>query len=187
MHSADKNYVSRGGDKLSGAAAKLKLDFRNKIVLDVGSSTGGFTDYALNYGAAKVIAVEAGTNQLHPALRDNPKVSLYEKTDIRNFEVSLKPDIILIDVSFISLRQVLPAAAKLAHKETQIIALLKPQFEAVPKDLNKGVIKNDTLRRRIIKDFESWVKKYFIIRAKADSGIAGTKGNLERFYLLSKV
>lgn len=211
MNSADKNYVSRGGDKLAGATVKLGLDFKDKIVLDVGSSTGGFTDYALKHGAAKVMAVEAGTNQLHPSLRDNPKVSLHEKTDIRslrlqerikNNELSIKnksihnskfiilnspPDIILVDVSFISLRRVLPAVAKLAHKETQIVALLKPQFEAAPKDLNKGVVKNDTLRRRILKDFELWVKNYFNIKAKADSEIAGTKGNLERFYLLSKV
>ncbi|MBX4190695.1 TlyA family RNA methyltransferase [Candidatus Saccharibacteria bacterium] len=185
MSSAESGqYVSRAGDKLAGAGATLNIDFKNKVVLDVGSSTGGFTQYALSKGAAKVMAVEVGTNQLHPSLRLDPRIKLHEKTDIRDFKTAEKPDIILIDVSFISLRQVLPVIAKLSSKDTQIVALLKPQFEAEAKDLNKGVIKNDSMRRQIIKEFEVWAKKYFIIKAKTDSQVAGTKGNLERFYLL---
>jgi 23S rRNA (cytidine1920-2'-O)/16S rRNA (cytidine1409-2'-O)-methyltransferase len=179
-------YVSRAALKLESVAGKLKLDFKGKVVLDVGSSTGGFTDYALKHGSAKVIAVDVGTNQLHPSLRANPKVELHEKTDIRGFKTRAKPDIILIDVSFISLRQILPAVSEIAGKNTQVVAMLKPQFEAGAKDAHKGVIKNDSIRRRILKDFEEWAKNYFIIKLKADSEVAGARGNRERFYLLFK-
>ncbi len=184
--SQQEQYVSRAALKLASVAGLFKLDFSNKTVLDVGSSTGGFTDYALKQGAAKVIAVDVGTEQLHPSLRDNKRIELHEKTDIRNLKLNLKPDITLIDVSFISLRQVLPAVAALASDTTQIVAMVKPQFEASSKEVNKGVIKNDTIRRQILKDFESWAKNMFIMQAKADSQVAGAKGNKERFYLLKK-
>jgi 23S rRNA (cytidine1920-2'-O)/16S rRNA (cytidine1409-2'-O)-methyltransferase len=180
-----EQYVSRAALKLESVAVKLKLSFKNKVILDVGSSTGGFTDYALKQGAAKVIAVDVGSDQLHPTLRANPKVELHEKTDIRDFKTGA-PDIFLIDVSFISLRQILPVIAKLGDKNTQIVAMLKPQFEAGARDVHKGVIKNDSIRRRILKDFETWIKDNFIIEAKADSEVTGAKGNLERFYLLTK-
>ncbi len=180
----EEQYVSRAALKLAGASNKLGLNFRDKTVLDVGSSTGGFSDFALKNGASKVIAIDVGTDQLHPSLRTNPKIEIYEKTDIRDLTLSIKPDIILIDVSFISLRQVLPAIAELSSKSTQIIAMLKPQFETGSQDEHKGVIKNDAIRRQILKDFEVWTKKYFIIEAKADSEVKGAKGNLERFYLL---
>jgi 23S rRNA (cytidine1920-2'-O)/16S rRNA (cytidine1409-2'-O)-methyltransferase len=180
-----EQYVSRAALKLESVAVKLKLSFKNKVILDVGSSTGGFTDYALKQGAAKVIAVDVGSDQLHPTLRANPKVELHEKTDIRDFKTGA-PDIFLIDVSFISLRQILPVVAKLSDKNTQIVAMLKPQFEAGARDVHKGVIKNDSIRRRILKDFETWIKDNFIIEAKADSEVTGAKGNLERFYLLTK-
>ncbi len=179
-------YVSRAALKLAGAADQLGLDFEDKVVLDVGSSTGGFTDYALQRGAARVIAVEIGTDQLHPSLRVNPRVELHEKTDIRDFIPDEKPQIILIDVSFVSLRQILPAVSKLAGKNSQVVAMVKPQFEAKAKALNHGVIKNDSIRRQVLKDFEFWVKRYFVVLDKTDSRIAGMKGNLERFYLLQK-
>ncbi|HET7827866.1 MAG TPA: TlyA family RNA methyltransferase, partial [Candidatus Saccharimonadales bacterium] len=182
-----EQYVSRAGLKLAGAAHDLKLNFKNKTVLDVGSSTGGFTDYALQHGAKKIIAVDVGTDQLHPSLRDNPKIELHEKTDIRDFSLAEIPDIILIDVSFISLRHTLPAVARLADSNTEVIAMLKPQFEASLREVNKGVIKNDTMRRKIIKDFESWLAAAWRVINKADSEVAGTKGNRERFYLLAKV
>jgi 23S rRNA (cytidine1920-2'-O)/16S rRNA (cytidine1409-2'-O)-methyltransferase len=181
-----EQYVSRAALKLAGAAGALGLDFKDNVVLDVGSSTGGFTDYALKHGAQKVVAVDVGTGQLHPSLHNNPRIELHEKTDIRDFKLSQTPDIVLADVSFISLRQILPAIAKLASKQTQIAAMLKPQFEASPKDVSKGVIKNDSIRRQILKDFELWAKDQFAVKAKADSQVAGAKGNLERFYLLVK-
>ncbi len=182
----EERYVSRAALKLESVVAKLKLDFKNKVVLDVGSSTGGFTDYVIKHGAAKVVAVDVGTDQLHHSLRANPKVELHEKTDIRYFKTDICPDLAFIDVSFISLRQILPSVRELALPNTQIVAMVKPQFEAGARDINKGVIKNDSIRRRILKDFEEWSKKYFIIQAKADSDVSGSKGNLERFYLLRK-
>ena len=105
----EEQYVSRAALKLESVARKLKLDFTNKTVLDVGSSTGGFTDYALKHGAIKVIAVDVGTGQLHLSLRSDSRVELHEKTDIRDFSTAQQLDIIMIDVSFISLRLILPA------------------------------------------------------------------------------
>lgn len=181
-----ERYVSRAGLKLASVAEALRLDFRGKTVLDVGSSTGGFTDYALQHGAAKVIAVDVGTNQLHPSLRDHPKVELHEKTDIRQLRANQKIDLVVADVSFVSLREILPAVARLSSKETQIVAMVKPQFEASQGLLNKGIIKNEKLRRGILKEFENWARQDFVIVGKADSAIAGSKGNRERFYLLRK-
>ena len=181
----DEQYVSRAGLKLASVAEILKLDFRGKIVLDVGSSTGGFTDYSLRRGAKKVYAVDVGTDQLHPSLQGHPKIELHEKTDIRKFYKKQKPDIVVIDVSFISLREILPhILAELSSPQTQIVAMVKPQFEAGKDQTNKGIIKNDAVRRQILKDFELWAQGLFFIQAKRDSDVAGAKGNQERFYLL---
>jgi 23S rRNA (cytidine1920-2'-O)/16S rRNA (cytidine1409-2'-O)-methyltransferase len=182
-----EQYVSRAGLKLASVSDLLRLDFKDAIVLDVGSSTGGFTDYALRHGARKVYAVDVGTDQLHPKLRAEAAVELHEKTDIRDFYIKGDmPNIIVIDVSFISLREILPHIAKsLSDKNTRIAAMVKPQFEAKKGQLgNSGVIKNDTMRRAILKDFETWAKQYFVIIDKADSDVHGAKGNQERFYLL---
>lgn len=186
---ATEQYVSRAGLKLASVTKTLKLEFKDKVVLDVGSSTGGFTDYVLQHGAKKVIAVEVGTNQMHPLLRTNPLIELYEQTDIRDIQSTSDPvDIVVIDVSFVSLREILPSVAKLSSSRTQIVAMVKPQFEAVNSALkHKGVIKNDKMRRDILKDFESWAQKLFMIADKADSEVAGAKGNQERFYLLKKL
>jgi 23S rRNA (cytidine1920-2'-O)/16S rRNA (cytidine1409-2'-O)-methyltransferase len=187
-----ERYVSRAGLKLASVAELLKLNFRDAIVLDVGSSTGGFTDYSLKHGASKVYAVDVGTEQLHPSLRKDKRIELHEKTDIRDFRISakpgkdpVKPDIIVIDVSFISLREILPHLAReLSSANTKIVAMVKPQFEAGRNQTNKGVIKNDAMRRQILKDFEVWSKDLFVIKDKRDSDVAGAKGNQERFYLL---
>lgn len=248
---AKVQYVSRAGLKLASVARVLKLQFKDKIVLDVGSSTGGFTDFALKNGAAKVIAVDVGTNQLHPTLVGHPQIELHEQTDIRDYVRGLsshkeggvgeRPDIIVMDVSFISLREILPYVAKISGPNTQIAAMCKPQFEIIAelqrpsrldaeavfssrngggsiddtlpeyhrgktalgakstgrasgsaarqvrearRSLHKGVIKNDKIRRAILKDFETWLNQYFIIIDKANSEVAGAKGNRERFYLL---
>jgi len=198
---AQNQYVSRAGLKLESVAINLKLDFRDKIVLDVGSSTGGFTDYALRNKTKKVYAVDVGTEQLHPSLRGNKRIKLHEKTDIRNVFMPDAnhltsttynllndiPDIVVIDVSFISLRDILPHIHDyLSDENTQIVAMVKPQFEAGKNQTNKGIIKNDSVRRQILRDFEDWSKKYFVISDKRDSDVAGAKGNQERFYLLKK-
>jgi 23S rRNA (cytidine1920-2'-O)/16S rRNA (cytidine1409-2'-O)-methyltransferase len=194
---ADQQYVSRAALKLESVAQTLNLVFRDKVMLDVGSSTGGFTDYALRQGARKVIAVDVGTDQLHPSLRGNSKIELHEQTDIRDLtpkggvargagpQLTEVPDIVVIDVSFISLRDVLPHISTLCAPHTLIAAMVKPQFEAVAANLkHKGVIKNDRMRRDVLKSFEDWARHYFVVLDKADSDIAGSKGNVERFYLL---
>jgi len=183
----DERYVSRAGLKLASVAQTFALDFAGKTVLDVGSSTGGFTDYALQHGARKVYAIDVGTKQLHPSLRQNPKIELHEKTDIRDFRLKKnRPDITVIDVSFISLREILPHIAReLTDTTTQIVAMVKPQFEAGRADVNKGIIKNNAVRRRILADFESWSRERFVIQGKADSAVKGAGGNEERFYLLT--
>lgn len=182
---AEEQYVGRAGLKLASVAKLLGVSFKDAVVLDVGSSTGGFTDYSLQHGAKKVYAVDVGTDQLHPSLHGHPLIELHEKTDIRDFIPNETPDIIVIDVSFISLREILPHLAKrVAGKQTHIIAMVKPQFEATRQQVNKGVIKNDSVRRQILKDFEIWAKGLFTIVDKRDSEVAGAKGNRERFYLL---
>ena len=180
-----ETYVSRAGLKLASVAEYFHLNFQDKIVLDIGSSTGGFTDYSLRHGAKKVFAVDVGTDQLHPSLRSNPKIALYEKTDIRDFYADESIDIIVGDVSFISLREILPHVAEnLMNTNTMLIAMVKPQFEAGRHQVNKGIIKNDKVRRQILSDFEDWARKYFVVLDKKDSEVAGSKGNLERFYKL---
>lgn len=186
---ASEQYVSRAGLKLASIAEAFNLDFRGVTVLDVGSSTGGFTDYVLQHGAAKVIAVDVGTNQLHPSLRGDQRVELHEQTDIRAMaQLSQPVDYAVIDVSFISLQEILPYVKKLTGQQATIIAMVKPQFEAAGSNLkHKGIIKNEKMRRDILKNFEAWAKDYFKIIDKADSEVAGEKGNKERFYLLASL
>lgn len=183
---ASERYVSRAGLKLASVAKTLGVSFKDVVVLDVGSSTGGFTDYALQNGARKVYAVDVGTDQLHPSLHDEPRIELHEKTDIRDFTPREPADVVVMDVSFISLREILPHIAAISNPKTQVIAMVKPQFEAGRHQVNKGVIKNDSVRRQILKDFEIWAKNLFVIVEKADSEVAGSRGNRERFYLLKK-
>ncbi len=200
----DEKYVSRAGLKLASVATLLGVDFKDKTVLDVGSSTGGFTDYALQHGATKVVAVDVGTDQLHPSLRDDERIELHEKTDIRDVGIrdlemgngkatdkkvvlSEPPDIVVIDVSFISLREILPTISQLLTTNSQILAMVKPQFEAGRNQAHKGVIKNDSVRRQILRDFEIWAKSLFVIIDKRDSEVTGSRGNRERFYLLKSL
>ena len=204
---AEQQYVSRAALKLKSADAAFKLDFRDKTVLDVGSSTGGFTQYALECGAKRVIAVDVGTDQLHPSLRADERIELHEKTDIRDVWlkgqesrdmsqetrqkavfIDAKIDIVVGDVSFISLREILPHVSRLLTHDSLLIAMVKPQFEARHSNIkHKGVIKNDRMRREVLKDFELWVQKLFKIVDKADSEVAGARGNIERFYRLRKL
>lgn len=180
-----EQYVSRAGLKLASVAHSFNLDFCGATVLDIGSSTGGFTDFALQHGAKKVFAVDVGTEQLHPSLRGDARISLHEKTDIRDFDTDESLDIIVGDVSFISLREILPHVARtLMNPDTVLVAMAKPQFEAARGQTNKGVVKNSAVRRQILTDFEAWARQYFVIVNKKDSEVAGAKGNVERFYVL---
>lgn len=184
----EQRYVSRAGLKLASVVNKLSVQFADKTVLDVGSSTGGFTDYALQNRAKKVFAVDVGTDQLHPSLRGDERIELHEKTDIREFVPSTPPDVVVMDVSFVSLRQILPHVASIVRADTIIVAMVKPQFEATRQQLTKtGIVKNDKTRREILQAFEQWVKQYFVIIDKADSSVAGANGNVERFYKLKTI
>ena len=205
--------VGRAETKLEGAVDAFGFSFEGCVVMDVGSSTGGFTELALNRGASKVIAVEKGTDQMKAPLRFDSRVELHEKTDIFTVkpELARDVDVFLIDVSFVSIRPVLtyiqeelirrshPNAAKrqqaavarmsdhvpLRAHEVDILAMLKPQFEAKPQDMVRGVVKNEKIRRQITKDFEEWAKrKGFVTIAKHDSDLPGKSGNIERFYWL---
>ena len=135
-------FVGRGGEKLAAALSAFNVNPKDLIALDVGSSTGGFTDCLLQAGAQKVYAVDVGTDQFDPTLKKDPRVVLMEQTDIRNVTSLPDPiDLAVIDVSFISLTKVLPAASKLVKKSGAIIALIKPQFETSPESKNRaGVI-----------------------------------------------
>ncbi len=182
---AAEQYVSRAALKLKSADAAFHIDWKGKTILDVGSSTGGFTQYALEHGAKKVLAVDVGTDQLHPSLRMDERIELHEKTDIRDFRTRETIDIVVGDVSFISLREILPHVVSIIQPATYVIAMVKPQFEAGQSNLkHKGVIKNDRMRRDILKDFETWAQKLFKVIDKKDSEVPGGKGNVERFYLL---
>ena len=182
------NFVSRAENKLAGAAQAFSFDFRGKVVLDIGSSTGGFTEYALFRGAKKVIAVEKGVRQMKAPLRFDSRIELHEKTDIFSFELGEREDldVILADVSFVSLTKVLAyAKIKLARRNTDFLVMLKPQFEARAEQLNKGVVKNEKIRREIIKNFENWLKMNgFLVLGKRDNEVFGKNGNKERFYFL---
>ena len=201
MNAKNNTIHSRGYQKLADAAKAFHFDFRGLTVLDIGSSTGGFTSYALNHGAKQVIAIEKGTRQMHLPLRTDQHLDLHEKTDI--FTVASKssknqsqastiintPDVVLADVSFISLTKVLDyTASHLTGSNTIFLVMCKPQFEASPSQLSHGVVKNSAMRRLILKNFENWLRTHnFLILNKRDNRLAGKSGNLERFYLLKKV
>jgi|AntRauTorckE6833_2_1112554.scaffolds.fasta_scaffold00123_5 23S rRNA (cytidine1920-2'-O)/16S rRNA (cytidine1409-2'-O)-methyltransferase len=181
-------YVSRAAYKLDSVVKQLGISFVDKTVLDVGSSTGGFTDYALQHGAIFVYAVDVGSNQLHTSLRGDSRIELHEKTDIRDFTPTQPPDLILIDVSFIPATKLLPKLTEIASEQTDIIIMAKPQFEARDQsDLHNGIVKNNRIRRDIFRQFEARVANYCKIISSFDSGVAGAKGNVERFYHLHKL
>ncbi len=202
---SDSGVVGRAELKLTEAAQAFNYNFRGKTVLDIGSSTGGFTEYALSQGAKKVIAVEKGTRQMKAPLRNDPRIDLHEKTDfleIRNAASGTKEpnlqseepnrlvgplqvDTVLADVSFISLKTILKKARQIVGPKADYLVMLKPQFEAEPRQLVRGVVKNEKMRREIIRNFEKWVQRSgFIILKKRDNELVGKNGNRERFYYL---
>jgi 23S rRNA (cytidine1920-2'-O)/16S rRNA (cytidine1409-2'-O)-methyltransferase len=179
-------YVSRGGAKMASVAAALRLSFKDKVVVDVGASTGGFTDFALQHGARRVYAIDAGTAQLDFRLRQDPRVVVMEKTDIRDVEAL--PEAIgmaVVDISFMSVTRILQHLSELIAGAPMVV-MVKPQFEAPKAATNrtKGVVKEESMRRGILQNFERAVEEDFEILAKADSKVAGMKGNVERFYVL---
>lgn len=185
---SNDRYVSRAAYKLHSVIHTFGISFSDTIVLDVGSSTGGFTDYSLQHGAKKVIAVDVGTDQMHASLRGNKQIELYEKTDIRDFSLDGTPDIILVDVSFISVTRIMEKLYGIAGKNTTILIMAKPQFEARSQaDLHNGIVKNNRIRRDIFRQFEVRISRHFKIVDSLNSAVAGNKGNVERFYYVKKL
>ena len=178
-------YVSRGGVKLAGALEQYPIDIEGHVCLDVGASTGGFTEVLLANGAELVFAVDVGREQLHPSLRDNPKIVSMEKTDIRKFEgkrLPARPDIVVIDVSFISLKAVLPVALSLAAAPMHLLALIKPQFEAQGAHGKGGIIRDAAVHKRVCDEIAAFARKLGCTDIKVfPSSIAGGDGNAEFF------
>lgn len=180
-------YVGRGALKLSHALGLWPVLVEGRTVLDVGASTGGFTEVSLERGAARVYAVDVGRGQLHPKLAGDPRVVGLEGVDARNLTAAMipvAPDLIVTDVSFIGLAKVLPAALRLATFGADLVALVKPQFEVGPDNVGKGgLVKDEALRARALDDVVEFLRgSGWIVRATADSPITGGDGNHE--YLL---
>ncbi len=179
-------FVSRGGDKLANALDRLGVDVTGVSALDVGASTGGFTDCLLQHGAARVIALDVGYGQLHPKVRDDPRVTVLERTNVRSIgELPFAPDFVTADVSFISLRTALPPALALAAPAWRALVLVKPQFEAGRAEVRKGVVRDPAVHRRVLREVADvalgWGAR---IAGVVDSGLPGPKGNREFFLYL---
>ncbi|MDR2191719.1 MAG: TlyA family RNA methyltransferase [Endomicrobium sp.] len=183
-------YVSRGGLKIESALNALNIDVSGFICLDIGASTGGFTDCMLQKGASKVYAVDVGEKQLHYKLCKDPRVINVENVNFRYFDVSLIKDPIdfaAIDVSFISLDKILPAAYKSIKDGGKVLAMIKPQFELTASEVKKGVVRDETLRQKAINKIKTFALTLgFTLISETDSGLKGPKGNIEHFILLQK-
>jgi 23S rRNA (cytidine1920-2'-O)/16S rRNA (cytidine1409-2'-O)-methyltransferase len=178
-------YVSRGGVKLAGALEEYPIAIENHVCLDVGASTGGFTEVLLANGASMVFAIDVGRGQLHQTLQDHPKIVSMEETDIRSFEgrrLPVRPDIVVIDVSFISLKLVLPVALSLAASPMNLLALIKPQFEASRKHLKRGIVRDPTVHQQVCDDIAAFAGSLGCTDIRVfPSSIAGSDGNAEFF------
>jgi len=193
---AQEKYVSRGGHKLEHALNFFQLNVRDSIAIDLGTSTGGFTDCLLQGGAAKVYAVDVGQGQLAWKLRRDSRVVVMEKTNARELNPSKFPqpfspaDLVVIDCSFISLRKILPAAITLLQPKGKIVALIKPQFEAGKEEADKGegVITDPSIHQRILRELEEFVAdlKTVVWRGSTESPLMGPAGNKEFLALIEK-
>jgi 23S rRNA (cytidine1920-2'-O)/16S rRNA (cytidine1409-2'-O)-methyltransferase len=182
-------YVSRGGVKLAAALEHFQFDPKSRVCLDVGASTGGFTDVLLARGARRVYAVDVGRGQLHGSLRGRPDVMVLEETDIRTLapaRLDPPPSLIVADVSFISLKQVLPAALAFARAPAELVALIKPQFEAGRAALKKGIVRDLAVHEAVCGDVAAFVESLgWHVAGDIPSPIQGGDGNAE--FLLGAV
>jgi 23S rRNA (cytidine1920-2'-O)/16S rRNA (cytidine1409-2'-O)-methyltransferase len=181
-------YVSRGGVKLAKALDAFAVDPNGVDALDVGASTGGFTDVLLQRGAARVIALDVGYGQLHPRLRDDPRVVVLERTNARHVtELPYPPQLIVADVSFISLRKALPPLLELASPGWQAVVLVKPQFEAGRGQAPGGVVRDAAVQRRVLRELAEAARGWGAeTTGVVDSGLSGPKGNREFFLHLRR-
>jgi len=179
-------FVSRGGEKLEHAVEALEVEIAGRDALDVGASTGGFTDVLLQRGAARVIALDVGYGQLHPRIRDDPRVTVLERTNVRETtELPFAPELVVCDVSFVSVRKALPPALALAAPGWEAVVLVKPQFEAGRGEAPRGVVRDREVWRRVLREVAveapSWGAQ---VAGVVDSGLPGPKGNREFFLQL---
>lgn len=177
-------YVSRGGLKLEKAVEVFHLNFENRTVLDIGASTGGFTDVAIQNGAKKVYSVDVGKNQLHEKLKSCDKVKNLEKLNFRNItfqQIGEKIDIIVSDVSFISLKLIIPKIVMFVHEDSRLCLLIKPQFEAGKSFVGKnGVVRDMSIHESVIKDISGFcMENLFYTAGLTKSPVKGPKGNVE--------
>lgn len=180
----DHPWVSRGGLKLDHALSHMDWDIKGAVAMDVGSSTGGFTDVMLSRGAAKVYAVDSGTNQLAWKLRQDPRVIVHEQTSARILTADHVPealDLIVCDASFISLTKVLPVPLSFAKEGARLCALIKPQFEAERHEVGKkGVVRDAAVHARVCETIQSWlIGEGWQVHGIVESPITGPEGNVE--------
>jgi 23S rRNA (cytidine1920-2'-O)/16S rRNA (cytidine1409-2'-O)-methyltransferase len=186
---AGPRFVSRGGEKLAHALEAFDVDVTGADCLDVGASTGGFADCLLQAGAARVCALDVGYGQLHPKLRDDPRVIVMERVNVRNLdceELPFRPTFVTCDVSFISLTKALPPALACAAPEWRALVLVKPQFEAGKAEVGKGgVVRDPAVQQRAVaavaEQAANWGAR---VEGSVDSGLPGPKGNREFFLYL---
>jgi 23S rRNA (cytidine1920-2'-O)/16S rRNA (cytidine1409-2'-O)-methyltransferase len=178
-------FVSRGGVKLSGALEQYPIEIENHVCLDVGASTGGFTEVLLAGGAGLVFSIDVGHGQLHRSLHGHPKIVSMEETDIRSLagkRLPVRPDVVVIDVSFISLKMVLPVALSLAASPTHLLALIKPQFEAARRHSRRGIIRNAMVHQEVCDDIAALAVSLGCTGIQVfPSSIVGGDGNIEFF------
>ena len=178
-------FVSRGGVKLADALEQYPIDIENHVCLDVGASTGGFTEVLLANGASVVFAIDVGRGQLHPSLHGHPKIVSMEETDIRSMEgkrLPARPDVVVIDVSFISLKAVLPVALSLAAAPMHLLALIKPQFEATRKHSKRGIVRDAAVHRGVCDEITAFAASLGCADIRVfPSAITGGDGNIEFF------
>jgi len=176
-------FVSRGGEKLQHALDELRVEVDGRECVDVGASTGGFTDCLLQAGAARVVAIDVGYGQLHPRLRSDSRVTVLERTNARSLtELPFAPDLVVCDVSFISVRTALPPVLALAKPGWEAVVLVKPQFEAGRADVKKGVVRDPLVQRKVLETVIEAAREWGgDVVGVVDSGLPGPKGNREFF------
>jgi 23S rRNA (cytidine1920-2'-O)/16S rRNA (cytidine1409-2'-O)-methyltransferase len=177
-------FVSRGGEKLANALERLEVELDGRDAIDVGASTGGFTDYLLQHGVARVIAVDVGYGQLHPKLRGDPRVTVLERTNARELDaLPFRPDLLVADVSFISVTVALPPVLRLLQPGWDALVLVKPQFEAGRAEVGRGgVVRDPEIHRRVLRHVVDAALGWGATTVGVvDSGLPGPKGNREFF------
>jgi len=187
---AGPRFVSRGGEKLAHALEAFSMDVEGEDCLDVGASTGGFTDCLLQAGAARVCALDVGYGQLHPKLRTDPRVTVLERINVRNLECAtlpFRPTLVTCDVSFISLSKALPPALACAAPGWRALVLVKPQFEAGRAEVGKGgVVRDPEVHRRVVEEIGAGAPGWgATVEGSIDSGLPGPNGNREFFLYLA--